>query len=104
MIESSGMTSSVIPAYQMKGLGLVNITVKFALNNIRYFGSLVRFFEAWSFCNFCRLDFFQKSFASVGFVGADQVTLKANALEAWDPRTNWSYPSLAQDLFVRASV
>ena len=75
MIESSGMTSSVIPAYQMKGLGLVNITVKFALNNIKYFGSLVHFFEACSFCNFCRLDFFQKSFASVGFVGADQVTL-----------------------------
>ena len=60
----------------MKGLGLVNIIVKFALNNKKYFGSLVHFFEACSFCNFCRLDFFQKSFASVGFVGADQVTLK----------------------------
>ena len=34
--------------------------------------------------------------------GPDSIT--ANAMEAWDPRTNWSYPSLAQDLFVRASV
>ena len=52
MIESSDMTSSDIPAYQMIGLGLVNITSKFAFKNIEYHRNHDLFFEVYFSRNF----------------------------------------------------
>ena len=52
MVESSDMTSSDIPAYEMIGLGLINITSKFAFKNIKYHRNHDLFFEVCFSRNF----------------------------------------------------
>ena len=63
------MTSSDFRTHRMLDLGLMNEPLKSVFINITCFTTFESLFLALFSLILCRLDFFQKSFASAGFVG-----------------------------------
>ena len=64
----------------MLDLGLINEPLKSVFINITCFTTFESLFLAPFSWILCRLDFFQKSFASVGFVASSGATLKTENL------------------------
>ena len=69
------MTSSDFRTHRMLDLGLMNEPLKSVFINITCFTTFESLFLALFSWILCRLDFFQKSFASVGFVASSGATL-----------------------------